>query len=73
MQQVLFIGREFNQESVLFVDTNRQSELVYLNPDNGVLKPGVQLGTFQNVSEFEAKASDAYTFDPTTNYYYLAK
>lgn len=64
------LAKEFNQESILEVDVNRNAQLIYMDAKFQV---PTKLGKFQNVSKFEAIASDAYTFDPSTNYYYIAK
>lgn len=55
------------QESVLYIDADRTATLLYL-----ATGARVDLGRFRAVSESEARAADAYTFDPLTDTYYRA-
>jgi len=63
---ILSIAKKFNQESILFVDERRRATLYYLKNSN---KLG--LGTFKQVSKFEAIQHDAYTYDIINNGYYI--
>ena len=72
LQQILFVGREFNQESILIVDAKRNAELLYLDTVNKGITPK-QLGKFVNVSKFEALAGDNWTHDIEKDYYYIVK
>jgi hypothetical protein len=66
---VMQVAREYNQESILILDADtRNARLYYL--DNGQSE---SIGTFQVVSESEAKSRDAYTYDSSQGYYYVAK
>lgn len=60
------------QESVLFLNKlhrglGRSAWLYYIAEDRGV-----DLGDFRAVSEDIAKASDGWTFDPSTDQYFVA-
>ena len=64
------IAKTHDQESILIVDQERNAKLVYLD---GRVDDRVELGTFQNVSELEAKQATSYTYEVDKGYYYLAK
>ena len=64
---ILAFAKEYNQESILYLDNQRLATLVY-SMDNMV-----SLGLFKGVSEDHAKSKDAYTFNPITNTYYIAE
>jgi hypothetical protein len=60
-------ARHFEQESYLVIDSDRIAWLCYLKGRT------VRLGEFVVVSEFEAKAQDAWTFDPESETYFIVK
>jgi hypothetical protein len=64
---ILAFAKEYNQESILYLDNQRLATLIY-SMDNMV-----SLGLFKGVSEAHAKAKDAYTFNPLTLTYYIAE
>jgi hypothetical protein len=66
LQDILAFSKEYNQESILYLDNQRLATLIY-SMDNMT-----SLGLFKGVSEAHAKSKDAYTFNPITNTYYIA-
>lgn len=68
-QKALAWARLFDQRSVLYVDARRRAWLLYLEyfgqPETRVFQ-----GQFQSCSEAEAKAGDAWTYDPLTKCHY---
>lgn len=58
----------FDQESLLHVDARRRAYLIYQDTDFN--KPGEFIGHYQSCSEAEAKAGDAWTYDPVSACYY---
>lgn len=60
-------ARHFEQESYLVIDAERIAWLYYLKGRTQ------RLGEFVAVSEFEAKAQDAWTFDPESGTYFIVK
>lgn len=68
LQNVYNLAKQYSQESILFVDADRNAELVYINTGKRVA-----LGGFKCVNRTEAYQNDAFTHDPSTDYYYLAK
>jgi hypothetical protein len=56
-----------NQESFLNIDTERNARLIY---NNGKAR---SIGVFTCVNESEALASEAFTYCPKTNYYFICK
>jgi|SRR5690554_787961 len=60
------MGRLFNQESILFVDAFNQATLIFM--DN---RDAIFLGEMKQVTESEAKSSEAYTFIPELNIYLM--
>lgn len=67
-QKALFLAKQYNQESILVVDINRDAELIYI--DNSKTD---KLGKFQCVSKYEALAQDSWTKDVEKEYYYVIK
>jgi hypothetical protein len=64
---ILAFAKEYNQESILYLDNQRLATLIYS------MNNMVSLGLFKGVSEAHAKSKDAYTFNPITNTYYIAE
>jgi hypothetical protein len=58
-----------NQESYLELTNEREASLVPIDSKGQTVK----LGVFTAVSEHEAKASEAYTYDPLTRTYFICK
>ena len=56
----------YNQESILYVDNEREAKLHYLSQPSQK-----RLGRWSNVSAPVAISSDCYTFDPATGRYYV--
>jgi hypothetical protein len=67
LTDILAFSKEYNQESILYLDNQRLATLIY-SMDNMV-----SLGLFKGVSEAHAKSKDAYTFNPLTLTYYIAE
>jgi len=63
---IMETAKEYNQESVLFVNELGQASLIFLK-DNKTTK----LGQFKEVDTIEGL--DNYTYDSTTNKYYTVK
>jgi hypothetical protein len=64
---VIALASMFEQESVLIVDGSRIAWLSYAKGRD------VRLGEFIAVSEAEAKAQDAWTFDPESDTYFIVR
>lgn len=62
------LARNYEQESVLNIDKNRKASLIFVNGGTSV-----SIGTFQQVSEYEAKQSGNYTYDPINKGYWVCK
>lgn len=73
IENVLQYAKRFAQESILAVDSDRQAELVFVPYFHVPYTSEVKLGTFQQVTREEARAQDAWTYDPTENKYWIAK
>lgn len=61
------LAKTYNQESILYVTSDRDAGLIYINSDEVE-----SLGKFKRVSKQDAESSDAYTYDLSTNQYYMA-
>lgn len=61
----LKLAKEYNQESILFIDETREAYLIYMN--NSAEK--VHIGSFQATKS--VKGHDAYTIDLETNKAYI--
>lgn len=74
-EQVMNVAKEFEQESVLFLDNQRNAYLLYLSQEDKYPSPmcGEYLGRFIEVSKEIAEDKPAFTFDPTTNKYYIVR
>lgn len=59
-------AKEHNQESILYLDNQRNAYLVYCDKDQSEY-----LGTFTAVSRDRATGGDAWTYDPITKQYYM--
>lgn len=66
---VLEYASKYSQESYLKVDADCRTAWLVLWQNN----TRVKLGKFDEVSKAVALAASAYTFDPSTKRYYLAK
>lgn len=62
------IATRYNQESVLWSDSNRDCLLYY--PKNNITD---SLGKLMSVSKQEALNSNAYSYDPSTDTYWVCK
>lgn len=69
-EDLLFsIAQEFEQDSVLVLDSDRNAHLVYLQPkDQGRAE---NIGVFTAVSKEIAEQNQAYTYDPLTDTYFI--
>ena len=67
LEEILAFSKQFNQESILYLDNQRLATLVY-DMDNMV-----KLGKFKGVSESHAKSNDAYTYSHEQDTYYIAE
>ena len=63
------IAHYYKQESILFVNDDRQAYLVYLDDTSNP----VYIGNFKQVSKSEALQHDAYTYDYKNNGYYICE
>ena len=61
------MGRLFNQDSILFVNDLNQATLIFMDG-----RESINLGKMKQVTEFEAKSNEAYTFIPELNIYLMA-
>jgi hypothetical protein len=68
VETLLDFAKNFNQESILYSDENRESCLYIC--DNGLENPEM-IGKLQAVSELEAKKLDSYTY--VNGAYYICK
>lgn len=67
LQRALSLAAEYNQDSILVLDVDRNAELFYI----GV---GIEpLGRFVNVTEEEALKADAWTHCPILDAYYICR
>lgn len=66
---VMKLSSEYNQESYLISTEDRESFLSFLDNKENL----VHLGKLTEVSEFEAKNSETYTYCPKMNKYYICK
>lgn len=66
---VIKLCRDYNQESYLISTEDRESFLSFLDNKENL----VHLGKLTEVSEFTAKNSEAYTYCPKINKYYICK
>lgn len=64
----LTLGKKYGQESILIVDSDRNSTLVFCNTLEGQCS-----GTFKAVSKYEAEASESYTYDHVLDMYFICK
>jgi homospermidine synthase len=62
------LARQYNQESVLVVDSIGKATLKYLPMS---IESDTSLGYFQETTETIAKSHDAYTYDIDTGIYYI--
>ena len=67
LENVKSICKQFNQDSFLSLDENRNATLTY---HNGTVE---KLGQLVAVSEKEALSSDNYSFDPQYENYFIVK
>ena len=67
LDDILTFAKQYNQESILYLDNQRLATLIF-DKDNSV-----SLGKFKGVSESNATSRDAYTYNPSTNTYYIAE
>ena len=66
VDHILRLAKTYNQESILFSDQSRNSELVYIK--TGKREP---LGILTNVKQDYAIAQGSYTFDSLTGQYWV--
>lgn len=66
---VLALAREYNQESILSLDSTRNA---YLIPAQ-TINDEEYLGQFVSVPAIVAKQQDSYTYDPSTDTYYIVR
>jgi hypothetical protein len=69
LRRVLDCAKEANQESVLFLDQDRNATLMFIDMFVG----DIELGRLVAVSEEEAKKEENWTFNPVTGVYYITK
>ena len=67
LTDILAFSKIYNQESILFLDNQRNATLIF-NMDEMI-----KLGTFKGVSELHAKSKDAYTYSPHHDVYFIAE
>lgn len=60
------IAKKYQQEAILFVNSCRKATVFYTAGGFD------DIGQFNNISEYEAKNSENYTYCPTHNAYYKA-
>ncbi len=65
---LLALLREYDQESILYVDERRRAYLHYLDTD--LQQP---IGTFMRAHPVVALQKDSYTFVPSTGAYYIVR
>jgi hypothetical protein len=63
----LELARQFNQESILIIDSSSRATLKYMPVS---IESDISIGYFQEVSETKAKSLDAWTLDIDTGTYY---
>ena len=66
LQKIISIAREYHQESILVVDSNRTCDLIYMDPK---ISP-VKLGNWTEITQYEASKSDSWTL--LDNRYFVA-
>ena len=66
LAELVAIAQEHKQESILVLDDQNNAKLLYMS-DYRTL----DLGVFTNCTKDEAEASEAYSFNPITNEYYI--
>ena len=67
LDDFISMGRLFNQDSILFVNDLNQATLIFMDG-----RESINLGKMKQVTEFEAKSNEAYTFIPELNIYLMA-
>ena len=67
LDDFISMGRLFNQDSILFVNDLNQATLIFMDG-----RESINLGEMKQVTEFEAKSNEAYTFIPELNIYLMA-
>lgn len=67
LQSLIQIGREYNQEAILVVDSNRDAKLMELENCNQT-----NVGPFRAITKAEALLSGAFTYVPNMDTYFKA-
>ncbi len=78
MEHIASLSVIDNQESILFLSPEfkfgRKAKLIYKNNMSASPTDFTFVDTyFRDTDEFTAKSQDSYTYDPSTNTYYIVK
>jgi hypothetical protein len=68
LSMLIGLARRWGQESVLYVDSNRESCLLYSDG-----RPALELGRWQTVDAIDAKVEESYTYSPDQDAYYITR